>query len=351
MASQGRPRLVVMPSLGPAYLIHGDDHGAIAERRARLRAVADGSAEGTSIEVLDGANATPEGVAAALAALRLGGGHRVIVVDGAERFKDAEVKKSLVGAMAQMPPDTTLALFAYEDQRAKAPPSLHRAISDAGGQVAHEATLKPWELPRWVVQQGRHFGLALNSDAAKALVAHVGDRRQRLLRELEKLALETDGEDGAERAVDAEAIEQRVAQSAEVQAWALADTLVADAPAAALGSYLRLRAQGDRLPGLLYSMASRLRQALVVASRLERGEPAASVRKSLRMPSKPAERLIADAQRAGAERLRQALGVLADLELHSRGGPVVRAGAGPDAALQEDTLAVRAIAQIAGEAK
>jgi DNA polymerase III delta subunit len=28
-----------MPSLKPAYLIHGDDHGAIGERRARLKAL------------------------------------------------------------------------------------------------------------------------------------------------------------------------------------------------------------------------------------------------------------------------------------------------------------------------
>jgi len=29
-----------MPDLKPAYLIHGDDHGAIAERRAGLQALA-----------------------------------------------------------------------------------------------------------------------------------------------------------------------------------------------------------------------------------------------------------------------------------------------------------------------
>jgi hypothetical protein len=31
-----------MAELKPAYLVHGDDHGAIAERRAGLRALAEG---------------------------------------------------------------------------------------------------------------------------------------------------------------------------------------------------------------------------------------------------------------------------------------------------------------------
>ena len=30
-----------MAELKPAYLIHGDDHGAVAERRAGLRALAE----------------------------------------------------------------------------------------------------------------------------------------------------------------------------------------------------------------------------------------------------------------------------------------------------------------------
>ncbi len=336
-----------MPALGPAYLIHGDDHGAIAERRARLRAVAESAPE-TTIEVLEGSDASPAGAAAALAALHLGVGHRVIVVDGAERFKEAEVKQALAPAMAGMPPQTTLALFAFEDQRAKAPASLHHAVAGAGGQVAREATLKTWELSKWLVAEGRRMGVALDSDAAKALLAHVGERRQRLLRELEKLALDDEADGVAERVVGGAEIEQRVARSAELQAYALADALVAGALAPALRTYVRLRSQGDRMPGLVYLMASRLRQALVVALRLEHGESPATVRRSLRMPSKPAEQLIAHAQKAGPGRLREALGVLADLELHTRGGPVVRRAGSAEAALAEDTLAVRAITAIAG---
>src|SRR5208282_5753845 len=103
--------------LGPAYLIHGDDHGAVAERRARLKALGDEGEGAVSVELLEAEQATPEGVAAALAAMTLAIGRRVIIADGAERWSKAEVEKQLAPALAQMPPDTTVALFAREDQR------------------------------------------------------------------------------------------------------------------------------------------------------------------------------------------------------------------------------------------
>ena len=89
-----------------------------------------------------------------------------------------------------MPPDTTLALFAREEARAKAPAAVHDAVRRAGGQVVAQMTVKPWELAEWAREQAARLGLSLDAAAAKALVAQVGERQQRLLRELEKLALE-----------------------------------------------------------------------------------------------------------------------------------------------------------------
>ena len=88
-----------------------------------------------------------------------------------------------------MPPDTTVVFFAREDSRVKAPKRLHQAVSKAGGDVSAEENVKPWELPKWVIERAAEMELTLEPDAARALVQHVGDRQQRLLRELEKLAL------------------------------------------------------------------------------------------------------------------------------------------------------------------
>lgn len=322
-----------MATFKPAYLIHGDDHGRIAERRARLRRLAEEQSGAQGIELLEGDAATPDAVAASLSAMTFALGRRFIVVDGVERWKDKDLDR-LEAALATLAPDTTIAFFAREDNRAKAPPRLHDAVRSAGGNVAPEGSVKPWELPKWVMAQARELGLRLEPDAARALIAQVGERQQRLVRELEKLALSA----APETRIDAAQVEAQAANSAERRAWSLADALLSGDAAAASGMYLALRAQGERLPGLIYWMAQRVRTALEVAQRLEAGAPESQVKRSLRMPTRAAERLIVDARRTGAEPLRRALEQIADLELASRGG-------GPGAA-GEDTAALLAIQRI-----
>ncbi len=334
-----------MADLKPAYLIHGDDHGAVAERRAGLRALAEGLDGGgnSSVELLEGDAATPAGVADALAAMTLAIGRRVIIVEGVERWRQADVEKHLTSAFAQMPPETTVALFAREEARAKAPAAIHDAIKRAKGQVVAQMTVKPWELAKWAREQAARMGLELDMAAAKALVAQVGERQQRLLRELEKLALE-----GDPRQVSAQDIEARTAHSAEWRAYGLADALVgADGREATL-SYLRLREQGERLSGLIYLMAQRLRDALAISLRLQDGDSVAEVKRTLRMPARAAERFVADVARTDPEKLRAALATMADLELDSRGGAPLLASRTAFGGLSEDTLAQRAIEKIAG---
>jgi DNA polymerase III subunit delta len=349
-----------MVELKAAYLIHGDDHGAIAERRASLRALAEGEEGGAcSVELLEGDAATPAGVAGALAAMTFALGRRVLLVEGVERFKEAEVERDLVPALAAIPPDTTVALFAREDARAKAPAAVGAAVRGAGGQVVAQMSVRPWELVRWTREQAARMGLSLDGTAAKALVDQVGERQQRLLRELEKLALSTGyagsapGDGGSagdsaagSRRVSAEDIGRGAAHSAEWRAYSLADALVGGDARQATLAYLRLRGQGERLSGLSYLMAQRLREALAIALRLQAGESLAEVRRGLRMPPRSAERFVADVARSNPDRLRRALGALADLELDSRGGVALGCSRSAIASLGEDTLALRAIEAI-----
>lgn len=324
-----------MPTFKPAYLVHGDDHGRIAERRARLRQLAEAESGAQGVELLEGDSATPDAVVASLSAMTFALGRRFIVVDGVERWRDKDLDR-LEAMLAQIPPDTTVAFFAREDSRAKAPERLQRAVKGAGGDIAAEQSVKPWELPKWVVARARELGLQLEPDAARALIAQVGDRQQRLMRELEKLALGV----AAGARVDVSEVEAHAAPSAERRAWSLADALVAGDAAGASQMFLALRAQGERLPGVIYWMAQRVRAAIEVARALEAGESESQFKRRLRMPARAADRLIADARRAGPERLRLALEQIADLELASRGGA--------QGAASEDTAALLAIQRIAG---
>jgi len=331
--------------LGPLYLIRGDDHGAIAARRARLRALAEAGSEG-GVELLEGAEATPERTATALASMTLALGRRVVIVDGVERWRAKEVEDHLLVALAAIPPDTTLALFAREESRAKVPEPLLKAVKRADGQIAVESAVKPWELPGWTRGQAERLGITLDGGASKALVDQVGERPQRILRELEKLALALDPPASA----GTEEIVRLASHSAEQRGYVLADALLEGDRRAALALLVSLRAQGEALPGLLFAMARRMRDAVSVAHRLAAGEAHAAIKGSLRpMPPRAAERFIAAVARTDVARLQDALGVLADLELDSRGGPALPSARRPRNGLDDDTRALRAVEAVTAD--
>ena len=326
-------RLVTVATFKPAYLIHGDDHGRIGERRARLRAIAEQESGAGGVEIFEGDASTPEAIALALSAMTFALGRRFLIVDGVERWKDAEVEASLAPVLAAIAPETTVAFFGREDGRVKIAAKLVAAVKKAGGDVAVEATLKPRELPRWLTDEASKLAIKLDRAGAQALVAQIGPRQQRLLRELEKLALEY----GEGATVGAEQVEATAAHSAERQVWGLVDALVARDREAATHVFLELRAQGETLPRLVPLMARRLRDVLAIASRLEAGESPAQVKGSLRMSPWAADRRIKEARGTEPEALRRALEALSELELASRG----------QSELGDDTEALRAIRAIA----
>jgi DNA polymerase-3 subunit delta len=328
-----------MASFKPAYLIHGDDHGRIAERRARLRELAEAESGTHGVEIIEGDASTPENVANALNAMTFAIGRRFVIVDGVERWREKELAP-LIDAVAHIAPDTTVALFAREDGRAKALKAIHDAVKKAGGDIAQESGLKPWELPKWVVSQAATIGVQLDGDAARALLAHVGERQQRLLRELEKLALGANATKQSPVAFDVAEIDALTAASSERRVWSLADALVAGDAQAATLLFLALRAQGERVGGMLYWVGQRIRVAHEIAVAVEAGTPPAKIKGTLRMPSKAADRLIKDARQAGADRLRAGIEEIADLELASRGGS--------GGTMTDDTAMIRAIGAIAG---
>jgi DNA polymerase-3 subunit delta len=325
-----------MPAFKPAYLIHGDDHGRIAERRAKLRSVAESESGTSGVEVFEGEACTPDAIAAALTAMTFAMGRRFVIADGIERWKDSEVA-DVVGALRLMDPEgLTVALFAREDGRMKAPAALLKAVEAVGGTVVCESALKAKELPRWVQERAAELKLRMDVHAARALVARVGERQQRLLRELEKLALEL----GEGATVGTDDIEEATASSAERKSWVLGDALVAGDRALALRTLVELRGQGERVGGLLYRIVTRLRDANEVAMGLAAGEAPAAIKGRLRMQPWAADRFIADVRRRDPEAFRRALELMADLENESRGGS--------GASLSEDTAAVRALTEIAG---
>ena len=99
---------------------------------------------------------------------------------------------------------------------------------------------------------------------------------------------------------------------------------------------VELRGQGERLPGLLYQIVRRLRDAVAVAEALAAGQPPAQARRALRMPPQAAERFMADVAKrdvdVGSLRWR-------DLELDGRPRARETAAARGGAARRGDAVA------------
>jgi DNA polymerase III subunit delta len=322
-----------MATWKPAYLIHGDDHGRIAERRAGLRARAEAESGANGLEVIEGDASTPEAVGLALNAMTFAIGRRFVVVDGVERWKQADVETHVVPALANLAPDTTVAFFAREDGRAKLPAALPKAVAKAGGDVVEQGTVKSRELPKWALAEAQRLGIDLEPAAAQVLVAQVGERQQRLLRELEKLALEH----GPGVRLGVEDVTDAAADSAEIQVWGLVDALVARDRRTVFRAFLELREQGEAVGRLIPLMARRLREVLAIADRLEAGESPAQVKSSTKGSPWALDRRIKEARATDADALRRAIETLADLELQTRGM----------GDLSEDTATIRALGRMA----
>jgi DNA polymerase-3 subunit delta len=322
-----------MPAWLPAYLIHGDDHDRVGERRSRLKATAEAEVGAEGVEQLVDDQATPAAVANTLSAMTLGIGRRFVLVEGVERWKEADVTAALVPVLRTLDRETTTVAFvAMEDKKLQAPPALAAAVEKMGGTLVSEQSLKARDLPRWAVEQAHRLGVELDGAAAQALVAQVGERRVRLERELEKLALEH----GPGARLSTSDVEGAVADGAERQVWGLVDAIMAGDRDGAVAAYLALRAQGEPLARLTGLLQSRMRVALEIARRLEAGEDRSVIAKTVRMPPWQLDRRISEARDAGRATLALAVDRLAGLELASRGAST----------LDPDTEAIRTIGAI-----
>jgi DNA polymerase-3 subunit delta len=167
-------------------------------------------------------------------------------------------------------------------------------VEAAGGECRQYSAPKPWEMPKWVLERATEYGLHLDLEAAKALVAAVGTRQQRLVREVEKLALTAH----PRTSLQAEEVERLSAGTSSRQAYDLAD---------------------ERPARLVFPVVRRLREVHRAASLLDAGVPEQKVSGAMKMPPWAAKRTLARARQADRDRLERAICLFADLEVELRG--------------------------------
>lgn len=303
-----------MAQLKPAYLLHGDDHGKLAERRANLRGLAERLE--ADIEFLEGDVATPERAAASLAALTLGAAHRVVIVDDVQRWKDKDVAAHLTGPLAAISPDTTIAFFAREEKSKTVPAALVEAVVAAGGDVAAVSLPEDKDLSGWVVREAARANIELDREAADLIGTRIGRRPSRLARVLEVLAL---GTNPGER-LGAADVTPFVGDDAELATWPLVDALIAGHESQALRLMLELGGRGESPTRLLMLVERRARELRDLAVRLASGEPRKSVEASIKAPPWLRGKRVQEAARADRVWLDTLIVRLSAIEVSTRGG-------------------------------
>lgn len=299
----------------PAYLIAGTDEAKIARTRQRLRARAEREGGPGALELFESGDGrrSPDADAfiGSMAAISLTASRRYLLVDGVEGWGKADTE-SVVAALASIPPETTIVLVAH----GKTPAPLKKAVEAAGGDLLAFEAPKERDMPKRLVADARELGFELDLDAARMLVERMGPRPVRLRTELERLAAWA-GEGGSVGAADLDAM---ISDTSEEAIWTLADAITEGDEAKTLSVAEQLVAQGEALPRIVYSVAPRLRQALVACREIEAGKPPKDVASGLSMHPYAAKMLVRRVSGRTPEDLDVSIRALADLELWSRGG-------------------------------
>ena len=323
-----------MADLKPVYLVCGDDDVKIDAWRARVKHRAEDEGGQGSLEQHDAGAMPPDALAADLAALTFATGTRYMLIEGVDAWKAPQLDP-LERALADMPPETVLVLIA----RGKAQARLGKAVEKAGGEVREYEAPNARQLGRWTIERAAEQNLAIDADGARTLVQLVGPRQQRLAREVERLALLAH----PEGRLNSAQIADMATGETSLQAYELADAIVAGNERHALATAEALSAQGEQPHRLLYAVVRRLRDVHRAAELLDAGVRENDAVGQLGMPPWLAKRVISAAKKAGRQALEDAICAFAKLEIDLRGG-----GLRADFSLDEDTALSLAIVRACG---
>jgi DNA polymerase-3 subunit delta len=320
--------------LKPVYLVSGDDDVKIDAWRGRVKKRAEAEGGQGSLEQHDAGAMPPDALAADLAALTFSTGIRYILIEGVDTWK-ANQLDPLERALADMPPETVLVLIA----RGKTQARLVKAVEKAGGEVRDYEAPNARQLGKWTMERAAEQNLKIDPEGARTLVQLVGPRQQRLAREVERLALLA----YPEGKLTPQQVAEMAAGEHELQAYELADAIVAGNERHALAVAERLTVQGEAPGRLLYSVVRRLRDVHRAAELLDAGVSESDAAGKLGMPPWLAKRMISAAKKAGSRALEDAICAFAKLEIDLRGG-----GLRADFSLDEHTALSLAIVRSCG---
>jgi DNA polymerase III subunit delta len=263
------------------------------------------------VEALEADTSSGSDAVAACNALGLfaaGGGGRLVVVNGVERWRKPDIE-AIADYLHEPVPGAVLVLVAQEALRSATLVDLCKKR----GQVLHFDVPRPSNLHAWVRSEFERSGGKADADASRALVELVGDDVVALASEVEKIVAWAAGEP-----ITRVHVEQLAAHGREAAAWALTDAWGArDLPRvlAACEHALERREPFSLAVGLA-SHVARVRAAKTLA---EEGLRTREIAARLKMKEFPARKAVEQSENYSAEELESALVRLAELDAALKG--------------------------------
>jgi DNA polymerase-3 subunit delta len=294
-------------NLKPVYVLSGSDRPKVERAVERLRSHFDPEA----VERLFAAEASGEEAVAACNALGLfGGGSRLVLVEGVDRWKAADAK-AIADYLRSPTPDTVLALAGEELKKES---SLVKACAKAGDVLVYDTPRR--NLGAWVAEQFSRAGAKAEPEACRLLVELVGDDLFDLASEVDKLVTWADGDEIRESDVEA-----LVAPRAETPPWTLTDAWACRDTAGVLAACERVLTRGDKtVSGLVWQLADHVGLVRACADFARDGVPVAEAAKRLRKKEYPVRKAYGQAEAFSGAELDAAVTRLADLDAAVKGG-------------------------------
>jgi len=265
--------------LKPAYLLAGEEHLLLLEAADALRARAR-ELGFTEREVFDAdANFDWNQLAQSASAMSLFATRKLIDLRMPTGKPGKEGSAAIIEYCSNPPPDTVLLITAT--QWSKAHETSWVTALEKVGVFVPLWPLKPNELPDWIAQRMASRGLKPTREAIEALVERIEGNLLAAAQEIDKLALLQ-----GDKPLDAETLEDLVADSARFDVFKLADAALAGDASRALRILAGLRAEGEQVVGLLGWLLNQLQLLARLAN--ARGNQAAAFKAERIWPAREA---------------------------------------------------------------
>lgn len=259
-------------------------------------------------------------------ATMFGGGTLAVVAGIGPIVRRAEDRAALVAVFATVAPGNGLAIVEETESGRREPP--HRAVAEslaaAGGLVRELRAPRAAQLSAWIEARAGERGVRLGPGAARELAGRIGgfvaegdvDRRRQgglAVMELDKLGLYR-----PDSPVTPDDVRALVPEAIPGSIWAFVDAVGGRLVPRALELYERL-AETTPEPVLLAVLHRRIRELVEIADRLDSGESAGSLVRSMRLNPFRAETLVRQAGAWTADDLVAALDGLVELDATIKG--------------------------------